>query len=268
MAQGRREIKGLLDAHGVRPTKKLGQNFLADPNLVDRIVRTADVGEGDQILEVGAGTGTLTRALADTGAFVLSYETDRRLEPILSETLEGSTVNLRFEDVMKADLNQVLTDGVWTMVANLPYNIGTPLLLDVLRHVPAVTRLVVMVQREVADRLLADPGSRTYGVPSIVVALHAAARLAFTVPPDVFFPSPDVESAVVEMNRQPPPPHAEAAVELAAVAFQQRRKMLRRSLDGVLAEPAAQLAAAGIAETSRPEDVPAADFVLLAREVA
>lgn len=264
MAQGRRQIKAMLETHGVHPTKKLGQNFLADPNLVERIVRTARVGEGDRVLEVGAGTGTLTRALAATGAGVLSYETDRRLQPILEDVLVGVSVDLRFEDVMKADLEGVLGEGPWTMVANLPYNIGTPLLLDVLRHIPAVKRLVVMVQREVADRLLAPPGSRTYGVPSIVVTLHADARLAFTVPPAVFFPMPEVESAVVELDRQDPAPGADDAIELAAVAFQQRRKMLRRSLAATVAEPGAALAAAGIAETARPEEVPAAGFVRLA----
>ncbi len=268
MPQGRREIKGLLEAHGVRPTKKLGQNFLADPNLVDRIVRTARIGPGDRVFEVGSGTGALTRALAATGAKVLSYETDRRLEPILADTLSGSTVDLRFEDVMRSDLGEVLGNGPWTMVANLPYNIGTPLVLDVLRHIPVVTRFVVMVQREVADRLLAAPGNRTYGVPSVVVTLHADARLAFTVPPDVFFPMPEVESAVIEMTRIETPPCAEEAIELAAAAFQQRRKMLRRSLDDVIADPISALTAAGIAETARPEDIPAADYVRLAEGLA
>ena len=264
MTQGRREIQALLDAHEFRPTKRLGQNFLADPNLVDRIVRTAHVGPTDRVLEVGAGTGTLTRALAETGADVLSYETDRRLEPILEESLEGVSVDLRFQDVTKVDLAAALGRGPWIMVANLPYNIGTRLLLDILRHVPAVKRFVVMVQREVADRLLAPPGSRTYGVPSVVVALHAEAGVAFTVPPEVFFPVPEVDSAVVEIDRRVPSPHTERAIELAASAFQQRRKMLRRSLAEAGEDPGAALRAAGIDETARPEDLPAVDFVRLA----
>ncbi len=264
MAQGRRQIRALLDAHGVYPTKKLGQHFLADPNLVDRVVRTARVGPGDRVLEVGAGTGALTRALAETGAEVLSYETDRRLEPILAESLAGVTVDLRFEDVIKVDLVEVLGGGPWTMVSNLPYNIGTPLVLDVLRHVVAVDRLVVMVQREVADRLLASPGSRTYGLPSVVVALYATAGLAFTVPPAVFFPVPEVDSAVIEIERRTQVPYAERAIELAALAFRQRRKMLRRSLAGTVADTGAALQAAGIDATARPEDVSADGFVRLA----
>ncbi|MEA2002362.1 MAG: 16S rRNA (adenine(1518)-N(6)/adenine(1519)-N(6))-dimethyltransferase RsmA [Actinomycetota bacterium] len=267
MAQGRAEIKALLDAHGIRPKRSLGQNFLADPNLVDRIVRTSGVAAGDRVVEVGAGTGTLTRALAATGASVIAYEIDGRLLPVLRDVVSGFGVDLRAEDVTRADLGEVLGDGPWTMVANLPYNVGTPLVLDVLRRVTAVTRLVVMVQREVAERFTAGPGSKTYGLPSIIVRLHAEARLAFTVPPDVFFPAPEVESAVVELDRVTAPPLADRAIELAAAAFQQRRKMLRRSLAGTLPDPTAVLESAGIDETARPEELEAGDFVRLA-EVA
>lgn len=267
MPQGRGEIRTRLEAHGIRPTKKLGQNFLGDPNLVDRIVRTAAIGAGDRVLEVGAGTGTLTRALAETGATIVSYEIDQRLEPLLREALVGTDVDLRIADITKANLAAELGSESWVMIANLPYNVGTPLLLDSLRFVPAIERFVVMVQREVADRLTASPGSRIYGLPSIVVTLNAAARLVFTVPPEVFFPVPDVESAVVELVRKPAPAAAERAIELATVAFQQRRKMLRRSLDGALTDPEAALAAAAIPATARPEDTAAAAFVRLA-EVA
>ncbi|MDJ0953105.1 MAG: 16S rRNA (adenine(1518)-N(6)/adenine(1519)-N(6))-dimethyltransferase RsmA [Acidimicrobiia bacterium] len=264
MPQGRNEIRALLEAHGVRPRRSLGQNFLADPNLVDRIVRTAGPGPGDRIVEVGAGTGTLTRGLAATGADVLAFEVDRRLLPVLEETLSGTDVDLRGDDVTKVDLGAVLGEGPWTMVANLPYNVGTPLVLEVLRDVPAVVRLVVMVQREVADRFVAGPGSRTYGVPSVVVALHADTELAFTVPPSVFYPVPEVESAVVTMSRIDPPEHVDSAIQLAGVAFRQRRKMLRRSLSSVVADAGAVLAAAGIDATARPEDLPPNAFVRLA----
>lgn len=264
MAQGRGEIKALLDAHGIRPRRSLGQNFLADPNLVERIVRTAGVGPADLVVEVGAGTGTLTRALAATGASVTAYEVDERLLPVLRDVLTDTNVELRSEDVTKVDLGATFATGPWTMVANLPYNIGTPLLLDTLRLAPAVTRLIVMVQREVADRLVALPGSKAYGVPSIVAALHADTRLAFTVPPEVFFPVPDVESAVVELIRKSAPEGAERAIEIAAAVFQQRRKMLRRSLASLVENPSEILAAAGIDETARPEDLPATEFVRLA----
>ncbi len=264
MAQGRSEIRALLDAHGVTPSKRLGQNFLSDPNLVDRIVRTASIGSGDQVVEVGAGTGTLTKALADTGATVVAYEIDDRLEPLLGEVLAETDVDLRIGDITRANLATELGGGAWVMVANLPYNVGTPLLLDALRYIAAIERFVVMVQREVADRLLAAPGSRIYGLPSIVVGLHAEAHLAFRVPPDVFFPVPEVESAVVELIRKPAPAAAERAVELATVAFQKRRKMLRRSLDDALLDPEAALGAAAIPATARPEDTEVAAFLRLA----
>ncbi len=266
--QGRSEIKELLAAHGLQPQRSLGQNFLADPNLVDRIVRTSGVGDGDFVVEVGAGTGTLTRALAGTGAHVVAYEVDRGLLALLESVLEGTGVELRGEDVTRVDLTTALGGHRWTMVANLPYNVGTPLVLDVLRRVPAVTRLVVMVQREVADRFLAGPGSRLYGLPSIVVALHSEVRLAFTVPREVFYPMPDVESAVLTMSRVPPPQRADAAISLAAVAFRQRRKMLRRSLADVTDDLAGLLEAAGIAGTSRPEDLEPSDFLRIAEAIA
>jgi len=266
-AQGRREIKELLARHDVHPRRSLGQNFLCDPNLVGRIVRTAGIGPGDQVVEVGAGTGTLTRALAATGATVIAYEVDERLQPVLAEVLAGTDVSARIEDVTRADLDAALPPGEWLMVANLPYNVGTPLVLDVLRRVDRVTRLVVMVQKELADRFLAPPGSKAYGLPSIVVALHATATLAFPVSPSVFFPIPGVDSAVMDIRRRSAPDRAEAALELASAAFQQRRKMLRRSLSGVLPDAVAALAAAGIDGTARPEELAPADFLRLA-EVA
>ncbi len=264
MPQGRGEIKALLERHQIRPSRNLGQNFLGDPNIVERIVRTTGVAAGDRVIEVGAGTGTLTRALADTGATVVAYEVDDRLRPVLEEVLEGTDVELRIDDVTRIDLSQQLGAGPWILVANLPYNVGTPLVLDVLRNVPAVNRLVVMVQREVADRFVAAPGSKVYGIPSVVVGLHAEARLAFTVPPGVFYPVPKVDSAVVVLERVAAPEFADPAVELATAAFQQRRKMLRRSLAEVMDDPVQALAAAGIAETTRPEELEPADFVRLA----
>ena len=268
MVQGRGETKALLEAHGIRPKRRLGQNFLGDPNLVDRIVRTANVTSGDRVVEVGAGTGTLTRALAATGASVVAYEVDQQLLPVLETVLEGLDVELRNEDITKVDLSAVLADGPWTMVANLPYNVGTPLVLDVLRNVPALDRLIVMVQREVADRLVAGPGSKAYGLPSVIAHLNTDSRIAFSVPPQVFFPVPEVESAVVEMTRLPTPHFAEAAIELAAVAFQQRRKMLRRSLDDLLEDPERTLSLAGLDPTARPEDLQPEEFLRLAQVVA
>lgn len=263
-SQGRSEIRDLLDRHGHRPNRALGQHFLADPNIVDRIVRTARVGPGDRVVEVGAGTGTLTRALADTGARVVAYEVDSHLGPLLAGVLAGTGVDLRIADATVVELAELATPPGWVMVANLPYNVGTPLLLDTLRSVPGIERFVVMVQREVADRLTAPPGSRVYGLPSVVVGLRGEVALRFTVPPGVFVPTPAVDSAVVELARVTPPPLADRAEELAAVAFAGRRKMLRRSLAASLPDPDAILTAAGIDPSARPETVSPLGFAHLA----
>jgi 16S rRNA (adenine1518-N6/adenine1519-N6)-dimethyltransferase len=152
------------------------------------------------------------------------------------------------------------------MVSNLPYNVGTLLVLDILRHVPRVTRMVVMVQREVADRLVASPGSRTYGLPSVVSQLHGVVKMAFVVPPQVFVPAPNVGSAVVVIDRRPSDSAAEEAIRIAAAAFGQRRKMLRSTLAGVIERPTEVLEAVGIDPTSRPEDLGPDQFLALARE--
>jgi 16S rRNA (adenine1518-N6/adenine1519-N6)-dimethyltransferase len=267
--QGRAEIAGLLERHGLHPRKHLGQHFLADPNVVERIVRLAGVGPGDCVLEIGVGTGTLTKGLAAAGATVLGYEVDRKLEPLLAEALHGvANVEIRFEDALAADLESALGDARWTMVANLPYNVGTPLLIEVLRSVPVVERFVVMLQKEVADRLVAVPGSSAYGIPSVSIALRAEAKTAFTVSPQVFVPRPDVDSAVIVIERTEASPLADRADALAAVAFNQRRKMLRRSLSATLTEPSSQLRLAGIDPEARAEQLSADDYLRLAAAVA
>lgn len=264
-AQTRSDVLALLERHGLRPRKMLGQHFLADPNITRKIVAVAGVGSDSQVLEIGAGTGTLTREIAATGARVLAYEIDDELRPLLAEVLAPfDSVEVRFEDAAAADLADVLGAGPWSLVANLPYNVGTPILLDILRHVPAVTTMVVMVQREVADRLVAEPGSKTYGLPSVVCGLHADARLLFTVPPQVFVPAPGVGSAVLRLDRRNPPARAEHAIELASAGFGRRRKMLRSSLSPVLDEPVRVLGKAGIDPTARAEELSPDDYARLA----
>ncbi len=267
-AQGRGEIRDLLARHDLRPRKRLGQHFLAEPGVVERTVRTAGVGPADHVVEIGAGTGTLTRALAETGAAVVAYEVDDRLAPLLSEALAGLDVDLRFADATKTDLGTELGPGRWTLVGNLPYNVGTPLLLDLLRDAPRIERFVVMVQREVAARLVAEPGTAAYGLPSVSVALRAEAHIAFTVSPTVFIPQPDVESAVVVLDRIPVPRGAAEAEMLAASAFNQRRKMLRRSLAGILDDPETVLERAGIPPTARPEELAVDRWLALAETAA
>ena len=259
-------LSTLLDRHGVTPSRRLGQHFLVDANLIRKMVRVARVGPGDRVLEVGAGVGNLTSALAGTGASVVAYEIDRRLGPVLAETLASGSdrVEIRMEDAMKVDFQRALPGSGWVMVSNLPYGVGTPLLLEMVQVVPAVGRFVVMLQREVVHRLLAHPGVREYGLPSVVVGLHARGRSLFDVPPQVFLPRPEVFSSVVELERVDPHPDAGLAVSLASVAFGKRRKMLRRSLESVLPAPVEVLEAADISPQRRPESLSPEDFLRLA----
>ncbi len=259
-------LSDLLTRHGITPSRRLGQHFLVDPNLVRKVVETAQVGPDDRVLEVGTGVGNLTAVLAETGARVVSYEIDRRLVPVLAETLAGylERVEIRMEDAMRVDWKKELGGEGWVMVSNLPYGVGTPLLMEMIQNVSEVVRFVVMLQREVAMRLLAGPSSRDYGLPSVIVGLHTRIRRAFDVPPQVFFPRPEVFSSVVVLERIPSHSDAARAISLAARAFGKRRKMLRRSLRSELAAPERMLADAGISPERRPESLSPADFLRLA----
>jgi 16S rRNA (adenine1518-N6/adenine1519-N6)-dimethyltransferase len=263
-AQTRSEIAGLLERHGLSPIRRLGQHFLADANITRKIVALADIRPGSKVVEIGAGTGTLTTALAGAGARVVAYEIDHGLEPVLEEVIGDADVELRFEDVSDVDFSTALPGDGWAMVANLPYNVGTPVVLDAIRSAPRIDRFVVMVQREVARRFAAQAGSGDYGLPSVVAGIYTKASVAFNVPAQVFYPPPRVESAVVVMLRVPVPPFADRAVELARAGFGQRRKMLRRSLATVLDDPVAVLEGVGIAPTARAEDLTPGDFLRLA----
>ena len=251
----------MLERHGIRLRRHLGQHFLVEPNLVRRIVEIAGVGPDAQVVEIGAGAGTLTRALAGSGARVIAYEIDESLRPVLAETV-GDGAELRFADAAAVDFDAALAPGEWVVVANLPYNVGTPIVLDMLRFVPRITRLVVMLQREAVDRIVAEPGSKAYGLPSVIVRLHGTVRVALRVPAHVFFPVPKVESSVAVIDRLPADPAAETAVRLAAAGFGQRRKMIRSSLRGIVTE--AVLATADIDPAARAETLAPADWLRLA----
>jgi 16S rRNA (adenine1518-N6/adenine1519-N6)-dimethyltransferase len=267
---GRAEIVALLAEHGISPSRALGQNFVTDPNLVERVARLAGVGPGDRVVEIGAGLGSLTVALAATGAHVLAVEIDRYLEPVLRTLVEPLGVSVVRTDAMSCDWGQLLATPEWpasgaedrrpwVLVANLPYNIATPLVADLLVGVPSIARMLVMVQREVGERLAAPPGSRIYGAVSVRVAYFAEARLLGRVPADVFLPRPNVESVLVEIVRRPAPavPADVAGFEeidrLVRAGFSGRRKMLRRSLAGLVSEAA--FAASGVEPTRRPEEL-------------
>jgi len=266
--QGKAVLRGLLDEYGLRPNQAYGQNFLVDPNVIQRIVRLAAVGPGSNVVEIGGGTGTLTAALAATGACVVVYEIDAGLVRVLHHTVgDLPNVEIRHDDAGAADLDRDLASGSWSMVSNLPYNVGTGIVLDALRGAPSVGRFVLLVQREVAHRLLAGPGSRAYGIPSVVTSLYAHGSIAFSVAPTVFYPAPSVASAVIELDRHSAPEQAERAIDIASAAFGQRRKMLRRSLAGVVPEASETLERCGVDPTARAEDLSPESFVAIANEV-
>lgn len=263
-AQTRSEIAELLERHGLFPNRRLGQHFLADANITRKIVKTADVSAHDQVVEIGAGTGTLTSALLATGARVVAYEVDAGLGRLLADVFAGTTLDLRIADITSVDLGAALDRGSWKLVANLPYNVGTPVLLDSMRRHPNIELFVVLVQLEVAERFVASPGGKDYGLPSVVAQIYANPEIAFRVPPQVFYPAPSVGSAVLVMPRRAFPKTAERAVEIAQAAFGQRRKMLRGSLSDLFAEPERILESAGLDPKKRAEDLSPTDFLDLA----
>jgi 16S rRNA (adenine1518-N6/adenine1519-N6)-dimethyltransferase len=256
MTLSRRAVRDLLAERGLAPRRDLGQNFVVDPNTVRRIARAARVGPGDRVVEIGAGLGSLTLALAETGASVVAVEVDRGLAAVLRElAADRSTITVVEADAMDLDWGALLAGhDDWVLVANLPYNVATPLVADLLDTVPAIARMLVMVQKEVAERLAARAGTPAYGAVSVKVAYWAEARLVGDVPAAVFLPRPNVESALVEIVRRPPPAvEPDRLFALVRTAFGQRRKMLRRSLAEVVT--AEQFVAAGVAPTARPEEL-------------
>ncbi|MCU1504763.1 MAG: rsmA [Ilumatobacteraceae bacterium] len=254
----RASISDLLTRHGLAPRRDLGQNFVGDANTVRRIARLAGLEPGDPVVEIGAGFGSLTLALAETGADITAVEIDRGLVPVLREVVaDVPNVRVLEGDAMRLDWPTVL-DGRsdWALIANLPYNVATPLVLDLLDGVPQIERMLVMVQREVGERWCAAPRSDAYGAVTVKVDYWATARIAGTVPASVFVPRPNVESALVEIRRRPAPAVAtppEPLFQLVRTAFGQRRKMLRRSLADIV--PSEVFAAAGIDAQRRPEEL-------------
>jgi 16S rRNA (adenine1518-N6/adenine1519-N6)-dimethyltransferase len=256
VTHSRTHIHELLGEGGLAPRRDLGQNFVADPNTVRRISHLAQVGEGDHVVEIGAGLGSLTLALAETGALVTAVEVDRGIVPVLRSVVAHlGNVTVVEADATTADWNELLAGSDrWTLVANLPYNVATPLVCDLLDEVPAITSMLVMVQREVAERFAAPPGSKQYGAVSVKVAYWGRSKVVATVPASVFVPRPNVESALVRIDRHDPPAtRPDVLFPLVKQAFGQRRKMLRRSLAGTISEE--QFAAAGVRPDERPEQL-------------
>jgi 16S rRNA (adenine1518-N6/adenine1519-N6)-dimethyltransferase len=248
---------------------RLGQNFLADPNLLDAIVRDAALSPSDVVLEVGAGEGVLTERLAGAAARVHTVEIDRGLEPALAPIAALANVTLHWGDAMKLDL-AALEPAPTAMVANLPYSVATPLILRTIERLPSLASWTVMVQREIADRLRAAPGSRTYGSPSVVAQLACEVELVRKVDPAVFRPRPRVDSAILRLRRTGPGGD-EATRALIRAAFAHRRKSLARSLEhgrqGSLAPARAALAELGLPEDARAEALSPTDFAALSAKL-
>lgn len=248
---------------------RLGQNFLADPNLLGAILRESEVGADDVVLEVGAGAGVLTARLAEVAGLVHAIEIDRRLEAELSGLEADPRVRLHWGDAMRMDL-AALAPPPSAVVANLPYSVATPVILKTIAELPGVRRWTVMVQREIADRLRAAPGSRVYGGPSVLVQLATEPKLLRSVDPAVFSPRPRVASAVLSLRRIGPAA-SPALRQLVRDAFAHRRKSLARSLE--LARPGriegarAALAELGLPADARAETLAPEQFAALAGKI-
>lgn len=276
------QIRNLLAAAGARPKHAFGQNFLIDLNLMQRLVRTAEITPRSHILEIGPGTGSLTECLLHAGARVVAVEIDRSLAELLRTRLGGEAHFTLIEgDVLESKhrLNPVVVAALpdrFDLVANLPYDVATPLIIELLLlETKTVERLTFTIQREVADRLRATRGNDAYGPLAVVVDTLAEVRLIARLPPSVFWPAPKVESAMIQLVRRSPdrveikPEHRRGFAAFIQRAFQQRRKMLRRSArDWDVENPIDAIAAAGVSPDARPEEVAPADWRAIFRRLA
>jgi len=264
------EIRALAARLGVAPTKSLGQNFVHDGNTVRRIVAAAALDPADVVVEVGPGLGSLTLGLLPACAGVVAVEIDPVLAGALPETAGHDTrLTVVRADALKVDPAELGTPTA--LVANLPYNVAVPVVLHLLSVLPSLRHGLVMVQKEVADRLVAGPGSKVYGVPSVKLAWYAQARAAGRVPPNVFWPVPNVDSGLVAFTRREPPAGADRLATFAVVdaAFAQRRKTLRAALSGWAggADAAATIVRrAGVDPGARGEALTVEQFAAIARE--
>jgi 16S rRNA (adenine1518-N6/adenine1519-N6)-dimethyltransferase len=266
------DVRELASRLGLRPTKSLGQNFVIDPNTVRRLVRTAGVGADDVVVEVGPGLGSLTLGLLPEVRRVVAVEIDPILAAELPRTIEARLPSYADRlEVVEQDalrLTEVPGPPPTAFVANLPYNVAVPVLLRLLEHLPTLRTGLVMVQAEVADRLVAPPGSKTYGVPSVKAAWYADVRRAGAVGRTVFWPAPHVDSGLVAFTRREPPQGDRAALfALVDAAFAQRRKTLRAALSGWAGsadEAERRLRVAGVDPSARGEVLGVEDFARLA----
>lgn len=227
----------ILKAFNLHATKKFGQNFLVDANIVRGIVDSAEAGPGDKILEIGPGIGTLTQGLAESGAEVIAVEIDKNLPAVLAETLKGyDNVTIVPGDILKVNIREIMGEGPFKVAANLPYYITTPILMALLeQHLP-ITHIVTMVQKEVAERMVAKPGSRIYGALSVAVQYYTEPHIAYDVPPRSFIPAPEVDSVVIACKVRETPAVAvkdeKVFFRVVKAAFGQRRKTISNAMKG------------------------------------
>lgn len=258
----------LMDRHGLEPHRTLGQNFVVDQNTIRKIVRLAGVREGDRVVEIGPGLGSLTLGLLEAGASVTAVEIDERLIGPLVE-VTGGRADVVTGDALAVNWSSIIGDDDVSVVANLPYNVATPVVLRLLDSAPTARRMLVMVQREVGERLAAGPGTKAYGIPSVKVGFWATARVVGTVGAEVFHPQPRVTSALVEILRRDRPVadvEPDVLFELVRAGFGQRRKTLRRALSERVTPE--QFAAAGVDGSRRAEELDVATWCRLAEAVA
>ena len=272
---GAAAIRDIAARHGIHPSKALGQHFLIDPNLARAIAADAGVGPGDRVIEIGAGLGSLTLALAATGARVRAVEFDRALLPALREATAGARgVTVVAADATSIDWETELGGGRWTLCANLPYNVSVPLVLSVLERAPAVRRCVVMVQREVGERFVAEPGDEGYGPVSLRVAYHAAAEVLRRIAPSVFWPRPNVASILVRLDRLPTTPvsvEPERLWRVADAGFAERRKAIRSAVVRLGVDPGRAdeiLRACAVDPRARAERLSLEEFARIAEAIA
>ncbi|MEV1287199.1 16S rRNA (adenine(1518)-N(6)/adenine(1519)-N(6))-dimethyltransferase RsmA [Micromonospora sp. NPDC049679] len=271
---GPAEIRELATRLGVAPTKRLGQNFVHDPNTVRRIVAAAGLVPDDVVLEVGPGLGSLTLGLLPAARHVHAVEIDAALAAALPQTVAAhpaaDRLTVHHADALRITAGQLGDPPPTALVANLPYNVAVPVVLHLLAELPTLRQGLVMVQKEVADRLVAGPGSKIYGVPSVKLAWYAASRGAGKVPPNVFWPVPNVDSGLVAFTRREPPRDDVPRTRVFAVidaAFAQRRKTLRAALAGWAGgadRAAAALTAAGVDPGARGEALTVEQFAAIA----
>ena len=268
----------ILKTFNLRASKKLGQNFLVDAGIVRGIVEAAEIQPGDRVLEIGPGIGTLTQGLLEAGAHVTAVELDKKLPAVLAKTLEGyENFNLVPGDILKTDIPALMGEEKFKVAANLPYYITTPILMTLLEKKLPITQLVTMVQKEVAERMIAQPGTKAYGALSVAVQYYTEPHIAMDVPPRSFIPAPEVDSVVIacRVRENPPVDIKDSAEEklffrVVKGAFGQRRKTLGNALKAAGFDKellAKALENAGVDAGRRGETLTLAEFAAIAREL-